>query len=89
MIHRVKVKRITRERLRNNQLDKESVDSAVNRILDMVEDDLGDDTLFITGHTSIDLDESTMNRLKASSIYKNEPYDNILMRALSLYRSML
>ena len=88
MIRRVKVKRVTREILRSHQLKGESVDDAVNRILDVVIDDLGDDSLFISGHTSIDLDDSTMERLKSSSIYMNEPYDNIIARALSLYMSM-
>ena len=81
----VKIHRDTRVALREFQDDKESINDAVNRLLDLVEDDLNDSTRDLYGFTNIELDIRTMERVKSLGLASTESYDSVLRRCLSLY----
>ena len=63
--------------------DGESMDEAVNRLLDDVESDLMMQESN-KGSININLSRESMNRIKSYSIRDNEPYGRILFRALLL-----
>lgn len=65
--------------------DKESMDRIINRLLDIVEDDLVDD--FIVGYSNINISKDTLVRIKSFKAYDSETYSHILHRALNLYMS--
>ena len=81
----IRISKNTRTVLDNISEDKESVDKVVNRLLDSVADGLDGD--FTVGYININLEESTMKRIKSFKAYPSETYEHILLRALNLYMS--
>ena len=84
MVKNIKIKRDTREILRECQEGKESVDAVINRVLDKVESDMINSHVLF-GSTNVDVSKDTMERLKCLKVYDHESYDAVLRRALSLY----
>ena len=69
--------------LNEYKLDDESFDDAVNRLLDDVESDIGDGAS-VRSYININVNRTTMERIKSYSIRDNEPYGRIILRALLL-----
>ena len=71
----------TRKELKKFQDKNESVDDAVNRLLDLVGEELLDEKYSERTTTTINLHPETMKRVKSFSRL-NESYGTILKRAL-------
>ena len=80
----VKVTRKVRNGLKKHRKDKESVDATVNRLLDMLDDDIVSCDGVYKDNTNINLSKDTMMRIKQFRAYKYESYNDILARILSL-----
>ena len=80
----VKVTRDVRNLLKNYREGKESVDATVNRLLDLVEEDMGSCNGVYKDTVNINLSKDTMERVKGLRVYKYESYNDILVRVLSL-----
>lgn len=80
----VKIKREVKVLLDDFKMIDESMDSAVNRLLDLVEEDMGSDMIFGGGSTNINLSRDTMRRVKDCGVHDRESYGRILHRALIL-----
>ena len=78
----VKIGKKVREELRVFEKEEESVEDAVNRLLDLAEPYLSEDMVFGDGSTNINLSSETMKRIKSYQVRKNESYGRILQRAL-------
>lgn len=80
----VKVTRKVRNGLKKHRKDKESVDTTVNRLLDLLDDDIISCDGVYKDNTNINLSKNTMERVKGFRAYKYESYNDILARILSL-----
>lgn len=83
----VKIKKDVRKDLDYFAEESESVDKAINRLLDLVEGDMDKDFEFGVGTTNINLDESTMRRIKSFQLNPRESYGRIIARALRVAKS--
>lgn len=83
----VKIKKDVREDLSYFADDSESVDMAINRLLDLVEEDMDKDFEFGVGTTNINIEETTMKRIKSFQLNPKESYGRILARALKIANS--
>ena len=80
----IKITREVRLLLEDYKVDGESMEVAVNRLLDEVMDELGTDMVFGGGSTNINVSRDTMRRIKSFSVRDGESYGRILHRALLL-----
>lgn len=80
----IKITKKVREDLRVFENDDETVEDAVNRLLDIAEPYLSEDMVFGDGSTNINLSSDTMNRIKSFQVRKNESYGRVLQRALTI-----
>lgn len=80
----IQIKKNVREDLKHYSYNGESVDEAINRLLDSVEDEMDKDFKFGVGTTNINLNEETMDRIKSFKLNPRESYGRIIARALKI-----
>lgn len=79
----IKIKQSAKEIFKDFQEDSESANDSVNRLLDNVQD------IMPQGNpervSNISVHPETVDRLKQFKLYKGEPLQDVLLRAISLY----
>ena len=72
-----------REQIREVSNPKESVDAALNRLLDSYEDMLVNDS-YLYGKTNVNLSDDTYNRIKECKVYEKESLTHVISRLLNI-----
>ena len=81
------IKNDVRDELKQFQNENESVVDALNRLFDLVEEDMNKDFKFGVGQTNIGVDEVTMKRIKSYQVTPRESYGRIIARALKIAKT--
>lgn len=83
MKSRIRCNKQTHKKLKEFQNTNESLEETINRLLDLVGEEMLNEEVFL-GYTNIKLSEETKERIKSYSNKPSESYESILDRALSL-----